>query len=63
MLAGIDNFPDLPAAESDPRTWTAEERRTVMFNRRDWIQKCLDYNEQERQIQQLLKFLQGQANG
>lgn len=63
MLAGIDNFSDLPSVESDPRTWTAEERRTVMFNRQDWIQKCLDYHEQERQIQQLLKFLQGQANG
>jgi len=54
---------DWPAVASDPRFWTDSERRTVMFNRSEWIQRCLDYNEREAEIEKLLKFLEGKSNG
>ena len=57
MPGGIDNSLHLPSVESDPRTWTEEERTYVMLHRQEWIQLCLDCNEEADKNKKLLDFV------
>lgn len=52
----------MPAVTKDPREWTLEERWTVITNRLQWIQLCLDYYEEEQKNKRFLDFVEGKAN-
>lgn len=52
----------LPNVTKDPRDWTAKERYYVITHRHEWIQRCLDYWEEEKQRKKFLDFINAKQN-
>ena len=50
----------MPAVTKPVYEWTAEERMSVMLNRYEWIQKCLDHFEEDKKNRQLLNFIKSE---
>jgi hypothetical protein len=50
----------MPAVTKPVYEWTAEERMSVMLNRYEWIQKCLDYFEEDKKNRMLLNFIKSE---
>ena len=46
----------LPHIEKPPQEWTADERWAVISNRYEWIQRCLDYYEEEMKLKRFIEF-------
>jgi hypothetical protein len=50
----------MPVVTKPVYEWTAEERMSVMLNRYEWIQLCLDHFEADKKNRQLLNFIKSE---